>query len=609
VPLTLIPLVESPYVQRLRNISQNSRAIAAYPSLNGSRYEHALGTMQLSILAWRSAWTNTWGPSAETAPWKVQNDFREDVEKFAKASLTSHPDLNSDLIASFFGDNGTSKSAVDRHDDWTRQFDRTMEVAIGAVGLLHDIGHPPFSHVLEDCFEEYANELLPPDSQESWRRYRDDIGSHKRIQFHEWAGREIVRAILQDSAISSELPVALIWEIFTTRKGSTWAAAIHDLIDEQIDVDRLDYICRDAKRAGVDYHAIDVQRLITSLELHLTDQNGHNSWEVGVGQGGISAVEALLMQRDQSYRWMIFHHKAILADTALKRAVSHGLAVAKSDGTFPEFDYISKWWIDGPVTRRVGPSFHVDDHSMLMWLREIGSGYARSRSRSQPMAHKEFLNFMSICDGFSSNSVVTWRTYGEFLEAIRESREELAPLMHKLALAYNRDGDLDITQESDRVIGQQVAAVDPSEVLSEDDLEDDARITQLLTYGLQDILRRDVKLETSLEARLNRGSRAALVGGRKGHWLVAHRLKFDAIKKGGSGAAFSLWSGVDREPFRKLSPIYDGLVSSNERRPMLWAFFIPHEGEELPMRSDVQQSFLKTLIEVLDEHDWIRGVE
>ena len=42
-------------------MSQNSRAAAAYPSLNGSRFEHALGTMHLSMKAWRIAWANFWG--------------------------------------------------------------------------------------------------------------------------------------------------------------------------------------------------------------------------------------------------------------------------------------------------------------------------------------------------------------------------------------------------------------------------------------------------------------------------------------------------------------------------------------------------------------------
>src|SRR4029453_14583594 len=56
VPGELEALVASAAVQRLRNISQNARANRRYPSLTGSRYEHALGTMHLAVAGWESAW-------------------------------------------------------------------------------------------------------------------------------------------------------------------------------------------------------------------------------------------------------------------------------------------------------------------------------------------------------------------------------------------------------------------------------------------------------------------------------------------------------------------------------------------------------------------------
>ena len=56
IPGELEPLVASAALQRLRNISQNGRANRRYPSLTGSRYEHALGTMHLARAGWQSAW-------------------------------------------------------------------------------------------------------------------------------------------------------------------------------------------------------------------------------------------------------------------------------------------------------------------------------------------------------------------------------------------------------------------------------------------------------------------------------------------------------------------------------------------------------------------------
>jgi HD superfamily phosphohydrolase len=54
VPAELDALVRSAALQRLRNISQNSRAVAGFPSMTGTRYEHALGTMHLAVRAGRT---------------------------------------------------------------------------------------------------------------------------------------------------------------------------------------------------------------------------------------------------------------------------------------------------------------------------------------------------------------------------------------------------------------------------------------------------------------------------------------------------------------------------------------------------------------------------
>ena len=97
--------------------------------------------------------------------------------------------------------------------------------------------------------------------------------------------------------------------------GDDWTDCLHGIIDGQFDVDRLDYLMRDGLRAGTELGSIDWRRLVDSLELHQVS----DGWRIGLGAGGISAFETMLVQRAQHYRWVIHHPAAVAADAALTR--------------------------------------------------------------------------------------------------------------------------------------------------------------------------------------------------------------------------------------------------------------------------------------------------
>src|SRR6476619_3662598 len=95
--------------------------------------------------------------------------------------------------------------------------------------------------------------IFGPESQASFDEYaRRTTGT---AQFHEWAGLQIFDQL--PAAAFAALPRALIRRILTDRSGSGWASCLHSLIDGQLDVDRLDYLLRDASNAGTEFGAID----------------------------------------------------------------------------------------------------------------------------------------------------------------------------------------------------------------------------------------------------------------------------------------------------------------------------------------------------------------
>lgn len=577
IPDEILPVVQSPYVQRLRNVSQNSRAIAAYPSLNGSRFEHALGTMHLSMKAWRNAWSSFWGDDPdgqERDADSLRIEFARAVRSDLMPILKTREQEDEFTAAILLN---RSRNEHQREGEWLGRFSDVMELAVGVVGLLHDVGHPPFSHVLEDPYNQHSDRIFRRGFLDS---YRDEQKNAPDTQFHEYASGQIVHQILRDKNLSSRLPVLLIEAIFDARGDEgggapEWAKCVHQLIDGQIDVDRLDYISRDSLRAGTNYHAIDHSRLIGNLELHRQVRpDGQKFWTVGLGIRGISAMESLLLQREQSYRWMIFHPKALIADTALKRVFDHAIEAVDD---LPELDYVTKWLDSG--LGGVSSSYCVDDHSVVCWLRKL-----RNEIPASERAGSRLHALMRIWDEVSPDYFAAWRTYGEYTEALESGQELLGSLIAALA-----PGD-PVPVDSER-----------ASVAKDQDVVAHV-FNKFVRTAWQSELREGRQIDVVLEEELNRlhGSVADV----DGTWVVAQRLSFRPIKAGKT----YVWSGNRRIRFEDLSPLYSGLRDAEHKRPIIWAFFVPYlenqsrqPEQEEALKKQVSRLFLETIVEKYTE--------
>ena len=77
-------------------------------------------------------------------------------------------------------------------------------MVLGAVGLLHDVGHPPFSHVLEPFYARHLTAIFGASARTAFDAYaRDADGT---VQFHEWAGLQIFDGIPDAAFARSPAP-------------------------------------------------------------------------------------------------------------------------------------------------------------------------------------------------------------------------------------------------------------------------------------------------------------------------------------------------------------------------------------------------------------------
>ncbi|MES2112613.1 MAG: HD domain-containing protein [Bacteroidota bacterium] len=216
IPTDLIfDLIEHPYFQRLRYIKQVGMTHLVYPGALHTRFHHALGAMHLMSMA---------------------------IETLR------------------------SKGHAISYDE---------EEAVTVAILLHDIGHGPFSHALEESIVEHIS--------------------------HEDISTMIMQRL--NRQFNGQLSLAI--EIFEDKYSRRF---LHQLVSSQLDMDRMDYLNRDSFFTGVSEGVISSDRIIKMLNV-IED-------EIVVEAKGIYSIEKFLIARRLMY-WQVYLHKTVIAGEQL----------------------------------------------------------------------------------------------------------------------------------------------------------------------------------------------------------------------------------------------------------------------------------------------------
>jgi uncharacterized protein len=171
------------------------------------------------------------------------------------------------------------------------------EELVPYAALLHDIGHYAFSHALE----ELEPERIP--------------GSHEAVSAFFFDSPELRRALEPLGPHAADRIYGLI--------RGTEALPLRGLVSGSLDLDKMEYLRRDARFCGVPYGEVDVDRLLQGLVLLPDPETGE--FEVGVHEKAVASLESLLFAKYQMFRNVYWHHGVRAATALYKRIVEEAV--------------------------------------------------------------------------------------------------------------------------------------------------------------------------------------------------------------------------------------------------------------------------------------------
>ena len=221
-----LKIIDTPIFQRLRRIRQLSGAHLIYPGAQHTRFEHSLGVMHIASMAGQA---------------------------LAEKGVVSYDDIQNLRLA----------------------------------GLLHDIGHGPFSHLFEEIFEE------------------------KRKISHEDLGRDIILKteigdIISKNGFDKKLVTKLAF-------GDSKLQFMNEIISGALSADMMDYLLRDGYFTGAEHAKIDHHRLTHSLDVYKN--------KLALDKSSLVNFETMMISRYQMFKAVYFHKTVRAGEVMLLEAM------------------------------------------------------------------------------------------------------------------------------------------------------------------------------------------------------------------------------------------------------------------------------------------------
>lgn len=358
-------IIESPIFARLQRILQSSLVYLTYPSNKVHRFEHSLGVMHLSGEFFYHSITNSKDNDINI----LFDEIYEDLKRwFCGDSNHLHPDgeVLSDIKGNFdkyFKPGREGLSCIDSiffrqntpsnlTEDSLFLYYVTFE-AVRLVGLLHDIGHLPYSHIMEFALKRLYRSISMTDAE-----MNDDVIRNKEefmdvmkpycendeTQIHEAIGLYLVDKIFEsikneykNKGYNSEKAFLfstfyMVKRILSSKpEENTIFRDLHRIVDGVIDCDRMDYCCRDLYCSGVSKEFPRYERIFNTVEiLHFKPPkyDKYNNCDdtrmtcsFAFTSKALGQIEMLLQRRWEDFTTLNYHHRVHKHELIMQYAI------------------------------------------------------------------------------------------------------------------------------------------------------------------------------------------------------------------------------------------------------------------------------------------------
>ncbi len=313
--------LQSKIVNRLLFISQNALAYFAFPSITTKRYIHSMGTMHVASYMFKHSILN----SSDKNRSRFLKQGRAEIKRLVRENQ-----LDIDLQTLDIDDKAllTFSAAMSHKESLTYLI---LLQALRLCGLLHDVGHLPFSHQTEYAMKKLYEEIrkIPHRNKEQRRflHFYEQFTMHGKTVLHESIGYAYLDMLFnvevsEQTKSSKELVrlyYLLVKNILDDTKTEVFSyGALHEFISSTIDADRIDYINRDLLASGYVSSSSDLLRLTREAVLIRYD----GEFRLSYFAESLYDVEHVLETRFNLYKKVFSTHNISRLDTLLEKVIT-----------------------------------------------------------------------------------------------------------------------------------------------------------------------------------------------------------------------------------------------------------------------------------------------